>query len=540
MCARWSTPAICRGRPAGGKARDDAAVGGEGPRQDVHGRRADRHRHRPSLSHHRRARIRLHRRPLGLRQEHVPPHRRRLRASERGRAPAQRTPDRPAGSRSRHDVPGALAVPLAYGHRECGLAAGDEGAGQARAARQGCGFSRPRASAPFRRPLSRTVEWRHEAAGRAGATVRARPRGHAHGRAVRRARFADPGIAAGGAAVDLAARAQDRAVRHPRHRRGDLSRHPGHRLHRAARPHQGRHPSAQRRPLRRLPQVVGIPRRARPGLGSAARRGAQGARIGGSVRISRTSVQNWLLPIAALVAWEVLGRAGLLPRYLSVPSAILAALWEIALTGELFTALAASLYRVAVGFALGTAAGTIVGLGAGVLPGVRHFFDPLVSFLYSIPKIAFLPVFLLLFGLGHASKIAIIAFSGFFPVFIASRHAVLSVNRILIWAAQNMGTPPRTVFFRVIVPAAAPQLFSGIRIGLAHAFVVLFAAELIGSKVGLGTIISYGEEWVRFDLMFAGIVCFAVLGFLSDRMLLAIRSRVLKGQMLGTEEEIVR
>jgi ABC-type nitrate/sulfonate/bicarbonate transport system permease component len=163
-----------------------------------------------------------------------------------------------------------------------------------------------------------------------------------------------------------------------------------------------------------------------------------------------------------------------------------------------------------------------------------------VSFLYSIPKIAFLPVFLLLFGLGHASKIAIIAFSGFFPVFIASRHAVLSVNNLLVWTAQNMGTPQRTIFFRVIIPAAAPQLFSGVRIGLAHAFVVLFAAELIGSKVGLGTIISSGEEWVRFDLMFAGIVCFAVLGFVSDRILLAVRARVLKGQMIGTEEQVVR
>src|SRR5262249_53395876 len=176
----------------------------------------------------------------------------------------------------------------------------------------------------------------------------------------------------------------------------------------------------------------------------------------------------------------------------------------------------------------------------GMLPGVRHFFDPLVSFLYSIPKVAFLPVFLLLFGLGHASKIAIIAFSGFFPVFIASRHAVLSVDRLLVLAARNMGTPPPKIFFRVIVPAAAPQLFAGIRIGLAHAFVVLFAAELIGSKAGLGSIISYGEEWVRFDLMFAGIVCFAVLGFVSDRILLAVRARLLKGQIIGTEEQVVR
>jgi NitT/TauT family transport system permease protein/sulfonate transport system permease protein len=255
------------------------------------------------------------------------------------------------------------------------------------------------------------------------------------------------------------------------------------------------------------------------------------------VRISSASVQNWILPVATVVAWEIFGRAGILPRYLSSPGAILAALWELAATGELFVAMAASLYRVAAGFALGTVAGIIAGLGAGLVPGVRHFFDPLVSFLYAIPKVAFLPVFLLLFGLGHASKISIIAFSGFFPVFIASRHAVLAVNTLFVWAARNMGTPPRTIFFRVIVPAAAPQLFTGIRIGLAHAFVVLFAAELIGSKAGLGTIITYGEEWVRFDLMFAGIVCFAVLGFVSDRILLAIRSRVLKGQTLGTEEQ---
>ncbi len=203
-------------------------------------------------------------------------------------------------------------------------------------------------------------------------------------------------------------------------------------------------------------------------------------------------------------------------------------------------ALAASLYRVSAGFALGAAAGIVVGLAAGIMPAVRHFFDPLVSFLYAIPKIAFLPIFLLMLGLGHASKIAIIAFSCFFPVFIASRHAVLSVNKLLVWAAENMGAPPRTIFFRVMIPAAAPALFAGVRIALAHAFVVLFAAELIGSKAGLGTIISYGEEWVRFDLMFVGIVCFAALGFLGDRVLLAIRSRVLKGQMIGTEEQVMR
>ena len=254
------------------------------------------------------------------------------------------------------------------------------------------------------------------------------------------------------------------------------------------------------------------------------------------MKLNAKTVQNWLIPVLVVVLWEGLGRTDLLPRYLSSPSAILEALWELAASGELFVALGVSLYRVSVGFAIGTAAGIIVGLGAGLLLGVRHFFDPLVSFPYSVPKIAFLPIFLLLFGLGHWSKISMIAFSTFFPVFVASRHALMSVNQVLVWAARNMGTPRGAIFFRVMIPAAAPQLFAGIRIGLAHAFVILFAAELIGSNVGLGTIITDGEDSVRFDIMFAGIICFAVIGFVSDRILMAVRWHVLRGQLIGTEE----
>ncbi|MGH7091525.1 MAG: ABC transporter permease, partial [Stellaceae bacterium] len=249
-------------------------------------------------------------------------------------------------------------------------------------------------------------------------------------------------------------------------------------------------------------------------------------------------IEMCLLPLLAVVAWELSGRAGWMPRYLSYPSQILAAVWEVAADGELATAVAASLLRVVAGFAAGTGLGLIAGLGAGLAPGVRNFFDPLVSLLFAVPKIAFLPVFLMLFGIGHASKIAIVGFSCFFPVFIASRHAVLSVDKVLIWVAESMGTPRRTLFLRVIIPAAAPQLFAGVRIGLAHAFVVLFAAELIGSHAGLSQLISEGEDAARFDLMFAGILAFAVLGFASDRILMALRKRVLRGQTLGTEEQV--
>ena len=245
------------------------------------------------------------------------------------------------------------------------------------------------------------------------------------------------------------------------------------------------------------------------------------------------------MPVAVVAAWEICGRLALLPPYLSYPSQILAALWEVTVDGELLGAVAASLYRVLAGFAIGTAAGLCVGIAAGRVPAVRNFFDPLVSFLFAVPKIAFLPVFLMLFGIGHVSKIGIVAFSCFFPMFIASRHAILSVNKLLVWAAQNMGTPRHTTFFRVVIPAAAPQLFAGVRISLAHAFIVLFAAELIGSHAGLGVLIAEGDNAARFDLMLAGILAFAVLGFAGDRILMAVRAHVLKGSTLGTEENIV-
>lgn len=256
------------------------------------------------------------------------------------------------------------------------------------------------------------------------------------------------------------------------------------------------------------------------------------------MRIRPAVIQHWLVPVAVLACWEVFGRLAQLPPYLSYPTQIAAALGYLAADGELPRAAAVSLYRVLVGFAVGTAAGMGIGLAAGLVKGVRNFFDPLVSFLFAVPKIAFLPVFLILLGIGNPSKIGIVAFSCFFPVFIASRQAVLSVNKLFLWAARNMGAPGRTVFFRVLIPAAAPQLFAGFRISLAHAFVVLFAAELIGSHSGLGVLIAEGEDAARFDLMFAAILAFAILGFVSDRILMAIRARVVKGTILGTEETI--
>ena len=252
---------------------------------------------------------------------------------------------------------------------------------------------------------------------------------------------------------------------------------------------------------------------------------------------ARELLQSLFLPVLLLVIWEVCARSALLPKYFASPSMIAAAGWELTKTGELGAAISVSLYRVYVGYALGLVLGVLLGLLAGLIRPLRDFLDPLSSFLYPIPKIAFLPILLLLFGLGDGSKIALIASSVFFPVFIAARSALVGLDPKLIWVARNMGAGHVRIFFKVVLPAVRPQLFAGARVGLSLAFVLLFAAELMGSQNGLGRVVHENEDALRFDLMLAGIMSFAFLGFLSDLVLMRIRAVVLRGQLLGTQEQ---
>jgi ABC-type nitrate/sulfonate/bicarbonate transport system permease component len=251
-------------------------------------------------------------------------------------------------------------------------------------------------------------------------------------------------------------------------------------------------------------------------------------------RDSLRILQGLLLPIGAIVLWQAAASLGCLPRYLSSPFAVFSALMETLRDGELGEAVAASLYRGYMGFVFGAVDGVLLGLAAGLWKPVRNFFDPVVAFFNPIPKIAFLPIFLLLLGLGHALMIVTVALSVFFSSFLASRDAVVSINPHYVWSARNMGASPARIFFRVILPAAAPQVFVGLRVGLSMTFVMLFASELISAQSGLGWLIAQGENAGRYDLMLAGIVVFAVLGFVSDRILLWVRARALTGQTFGS------
>ncbi len=232
-----------------------------------------------------------------------------------------------------------------------------------------------------------------------------------------------------------------------------------------------------------------------------------------------------------LLIWQVLASAGLLPGYLTSPIIIAREFAALAVGGDLFLHSAVSLYRSLAGLALGAVAGIAIGLLAGTSRSVAGFCEPLVSLTYPVPKVAFLPVLLVWFGISDTSKVALIALSCFYPCYIAALYGVRAVEPVWIWAAQNMGARPRRVFFKVILPAAAVHIFGGLRVSLALAFILMLASELIGSsnRLGLGFLVISADAGGRFDMMFAAILAIAMLGYGADRVLLWGRRRLLAG-----------
>src|SRR5213075_75821 len=162
-------------------------------------------------------------------------------------------------------------------------------------------------------------------------------------------------------------------------------------------------------------------------------------------------------------------------------------------TRELYGDAAASLMRALPGFAVGVALGIVLGLAAGIARTFDEMLSPLVFLTYPVPKIVMLPVFMLWFGIGDLSKVMIIALACFYPAFINAYYGARATPRILVWSALNMGASEAEVFRRVVLPGALPQIFAGLRVALALSFIVMFAAEMINARSGLGHLIRGGE-----------------------------------------------
>jgi NitT/TauT family transport system permease protein len=203
----------------------------------------------------------------------------------------------------------------------------------------------------------------------------------------------------------------------------------------------------------------------------------------------------------------------------------LRALWGLVADGELAEHLLASIGRSAAGFALAVAAGVPLGLLIGWYRPVARFLQPLLELARNTAALALLPVFTLLLGIGELSKISLVFYACVWPVLLNTIAGVHSVDPLLVKAARSLGLSSPRLFRKVILPAAVPTVFTGIRLAASYSILVLVAAEMVGAKAGLGYLINTTQVNFLIPQMYAGIIAVSVLGVLVNQGFVALERR---------------
>jgi ABC-type nitrate/sulfonate/bicarbonate transport system permease component len=237
---------------------------------------------------------------------------------------------------------------------------------------------------------------------------------------------------------------------------------------------------------------------------------------------------RWGAILALLLAWEGLARSGAVTSFmLPALSAVLARIGHDALAGDLAVNVALTLYRALSGFAIAAVAGVALGLAMTRRAGVRWFFDPLISIGFPMPKISFLPIIVLWLGVYDLTKISMVVFDAIFPVVTATIAGIAGVERELIWSARNLGARERELLWQVLLPAALPQIMTGLQVALPIALIVAVVAEMMMGGYGLGGAMMTASRFADSRGVFAGIVEIAVIGYALVKSMAFVRRRLL-------------
>jgi ABC-type nitrate/sulfonate/bicarbonate transport system permease component len=225
-------------------------------------------------------------------------------------------------------------------------------------------------------------------------------------------------------------------------------------------------------------------------------------------------------PVLLLAVWEIAAGLGIVDtRFFPAPSTIFLAAWQMLQpsrqypSGELWTNMSISLARIGVGFALGAVPGVIIGLVMGLFGPVRAIVQPLVDATFPIPKIAVLPLFIMVFGIGEESKYAIIAVAVVYVVLINTVAGVRNIDRIYLDVAKNYHAGRFMQFTDVALPGALPLILTGLKLGMGVALLVIVSAEFVGAKSGIGFLIWTSWQIFQVEKMYVGLLIIAVIGF---------------------------
>lgn len=242
-----------------------------------------------------------------------------------------------------------------------------------------------------------------------------------------------------------------------------------------------------------------------------------------------------VVPLAFLVFWQTMVRVTA-TRLIPSPFDVAVTMWDFAFGGVYDDAFSATLplhlmmsaQRVYGGFALAAATAIPLGLVIGRLPLVRALIDPTISLLRPIPVTAWLPLSMIFFGLGPRAAVFLVFLGAFYPILLNTVFGVKSVDVRLLEAAAMLGARGPQLFGSVILPAALPSVFNGLRLGLGFAWILIVVGEMTGVSEGLGAVIMDGRTLSRTDLVIAGMIVIGVCGFVSDRVIAVANNRVLR------------
>jgi len=234
------------------------------------------------------------------------------------------------------------------------------------------------------------------------------------------------------------------------------------------------------------------------------------------VRVGRFFLSLASLTLFCLL-WEGASRTGVISdRLIPAPTEVAQAAWELFNEGILSRDVYWSVRRALTGLVTGSVLGIVVGLFTGRVLVVRLLLEPVIQVLRPIPGIAWIPFAILWFGVGEVPKLFIISLGVFFPVWLSTHVGVIATRSQYVEAAQSLGAGKRELFYRVVLPATLPSIVTGLRQGLAIAFILVVAAELTGASSGLGNLISQSHLIFRTDRMLVGLALLGVLGALVD------------------------
>jgi ABC-type nitrate/sulfonate/bicarbonate transport system permease component len=237
------------------------------------------------------------------------------------------------------------------------------------------------------------------------------------------------------------------------------------------------------------------------------------------------------VPAAVLVLWEICSRLAIVsPRYFPAPSTIAWTLADRFVAGNLGTDLLVTLTRLGFAFALAAVPAVPLGLLMGIARPVRDFVEPYLAFIFPVPKIALLPFLLIILGVGEPAFVLTGASSAFFQIVISTLAGVQTMDPRLLDVGRNYGARGPRLFWKVILPAALPAIFTGLRLGLGLALVTVVAVEFIAAKSGLGHLVYRHWQMLSTPEMYAAFALVGALGLALTRGLRTLQARVLTWQ----------